>query len=91
MQIVTLFLVLFLIVCAVLASLSKSLFNTVLIYMAFGTVLSVIWLILQAPDLSITEAAVGVGVDAVLYFVTLKKLGALKVKEEAEKHELEEL
>lgn len=82
MQIFSLLLVLFLIVCAICASLSKSLFNTVLIFMAFGTVMSVIWLLLEAPDLAITEAAVGVGVDAVLYFLTLKKLGALKAKED---------
>lgn len=78
MQIFSLILVCFLIVCAICASLSKSLFNTVLIFMGFGVVMSVIWLVLQAPDLSITEAAVGVGVDSVLYFLTLKKLKALK-------------
>ena len=83
MQIVSLILVCFLIVCAVCASLSKSLFNTVLIFMGFGVVMSVIWLILQAPDLSITEAAVGVGVDSVLYFLTLKKLKALKGEEKS--------
>jgi len=81
MQIFSLILVLFLIICAVCASLSKSMFNTILIFMAFGVVMSVIWLILQAPDLAITEAAVGVGVDSVLYFLTLKKLGALREKE----------
>jgi len=81
MQVFSLLLVLFLIVCALCATFSKSLFNTILIFMAFGTVMSVIWLILRAPDLAITEAAVGVGVDAVLYFLTLRKLGALKGKE----------
>lgn len=81
MQVLSIFLVLFLIICAICASLSKSMFNTILIFMAFGIVMSVIWLVLQAPDLAITEAAVGVGVDSVLYFVTLKKLGALKEKE----------
>ena len=78
MQIVSLILLAFLIVCAVCASFSKSLFNTVLIFMGFSVIMSVIWLVLQAPDLSITEAAVGVGVDTVLYFLTLKKLNALK-------------
>lgn len=78
MQIVSLILICFLIVCAICASLSRSLLNTVLIFMGFSVVLSVIWLVLQAPDLSITEAAVGVGVDSVLFFLTLKKLKALK-------------
>lgn len=77
-QIVSLILLGFMIACAICASLSKSMFNTVLIFMGFSVIMSVIWLILQAPDLSITEAAVGVGVDTVLYFLTLKKLNALK-------------
>lgn len=34
--------------------------------------------ILQSPDLAITEAAVGAGVDSVLFFLTLKKVHALK-------------
>ena len=78
MQTVSLILLCFMIACAVSASLSKSLFNTVLIFMGFSVIMSVVWLILQAPDLSITEAAVGVGVDTVLYFLTLKKLNVLK-------------
>ena len=81
-QITSLALLMFLIVCAVCASLCKNTFHTILIYMTFGTVMSVIWLLLQAADLAITEAAVGVGVDAILYFLTLRKIGALKGKEE---------
>lgn len=84
MQIVSLVLVCFLIVCALCASLSRSLFNTVLIYMGFGVVMSVIWLVLQAPDLSIMEAAVGVGVSAVLFFLTLRRLNVLKGEEKSD-------
>lgn len=87
MQLFALLLVAALIVCAIAASLSKSLLNTVLIFMNFGVVMTVIWLILQAPDLAITEAAVGVGVDAVLYFLTLRKINALKGEKES--HELD--
>jgi uncharacterized MnhB-related membrane protein len=34
----------------------------------------VIWLLLKAPDLAITEAAVGAGVSGLLFLVTLKKI-----------------
>lgn len=78
MQIVSLVLMCFLIVCALCASLSKSLFNSVLIYMGFGVIMSVIWLILQAPNLGVTEAAIGVGVNSVLFFLTLRRLNVLK-------------
>ena len=40
--------------------------------------MSMIWLLLQAPDLAITEAAVGAGVDTVLFLLTLKTIHALK-------------
>ena len=46
--------------------------------------MSVIWLVLHAPDLSIMEAAVGVGVNAVLFFLTLRRLNALKGKEKSD-------
>ena len=81
MQIISLILLVFLILCAVFAALSRNLFHTVLIFMVFGVVLSVIWLLLQAPDLAITEAAVGVGVSAVLYFLALHRLSIIKGRE----------
>ena len=33
---------------------------------------------LESPDLAITEAAVGAGVTSLLFFVTLKKIHAMK-------------
>lgn len=68
----------FLIVCAVSVSFSKNLLNSILIYMSFSLVMSIIWICLESPDLAITEAAVGAGVTSVLFFVTLKKIHAIK-------------
>lgn len=70
-------LLVFLIVCAVAASLSKNLLNTVLIFMSYSLVMSIIWVILESPDLAITEAAVGAGVTTVLFVLTLKKIHAI--------------
>lgn len=75
----------FLIACAVTTVMNRSIMVTILTYMGFSIVLSVIWLILQAPDLAITEAAVGAGVSSVLYFLTLRKIHQLK--EEADQEE----
>ena len=71
----------FLIACAIAASLSKSLLNTILIFMSYSLVMSVIWILLESPDLAITEAAVGAGVTTVLFLVTLKKIHAI-IKED---------
>lgn len=86
MQIFTNILLGFLIICAIAASLSKNLLNTILIFMSYSLVMSIIWILLESPDLAITEAAVGAGVTSVLFFVTLKKIQAM-VKTEQEKGE----
>ncbi len=81
----------FLIVCAISVSLSKKLLNSILIYMSYSLVVSVIWILLESPDLAITEAAVGAGITSVLFFVTLKKIHAIAgtKEEEAKKDEQE--
>ena len=53
------FLLSFLIICAVSVALTKNLLHAVLIQMGYSTIMAVIWLLLESPDLAITEAAVG--------------------------------
>lgn len=81
MTVFTYLLMAFLIICAVSVSLSKNLLNSILIYMSFSLIMSIIWVILESPDLAITEAAVGAGVTSVLFFVTLKKIHAINERE----------
>lgn len=70
-------LLLFLIVCAVATVLSKRLLTSILVFMSYSVVMSIIWLVLESPDLAITEAAVGAGVTSILFFATLRKLNRL--------------
>ncbi len=74
----------FLIVCAISVSFSKNLLNSVLIYMSYSLVMSIIWVCLQSPDLAITEAAVGAGVTSILFFSTLKKIQAIQIEKDKE-------
>lgn len=67
-----------LVACAIVAPLCRRLLTTVIVYMSFSLLLAVIWSLLQSPDLAITEAAVGTGVTGILFFLTLKKIGALQ-------------
>ena len=71
-----------LIICTIAVSFSKNLLFSVVIYMAFSLVMSIIWLILESPDLAITEAAVGAGVTSILFFVTLKKIRSIRTTAE---------
>ena len=71
-------LVLFLIVSAIAVSVVRNLFLAVIIFMGYSSVMAIIWIFLSAPDLAITEAAVGAGISSVLFFLTLKQIHALK-------------
>lgn len=68
---------LFLIVCAVAACVTRDLLASVVIYMGYSMIMSVVWITLQSPDLAITEAAVGAGITSLLLFLTLKRIHAI--------------
>lgn len=88
MQVFTYILLGFLVVCAISVSFSRNLLNSILIFMSYSLVMSVIWILLESPDLAITEAAVGAGVTSILFFITLKKIHAImETEEEEEEHE----
>lgn len=72
----------FLLVCAVATCLTRNLLTSVVIFMAYSLLMSIVWILLQSPDLAITEAAVGAGVTSVLFFITLKKIHAIQGDEE---------
>ena len=77
----------FLVLCAVSVSFSKNLLNSILIFMSFSLIMSIIWILLQSPDLAITEAAVGAGVTTLLFFATLKKIHAMGEDPDQEKED----
>lgn len=78
MEVLSIILLTFLIICAIAVSLTKNLLTSIVIFMSYSLIMSIIWIILESPDLAITEAAVGAGVTSVLFFVTLKKIHAMK-------------
>lgn len=82
MELIRLLLLAFLILCAIAVSFSKKLINAVVIFMAFSLAMSIIWIMLESPDLAITEAAVGAGVTSLLLFVTLKKVDSIDDEED---------
>ena len=77
MVVFTAILMILLIVCAIGASLTKNLLNSVLIFMSYSSIMAIIWVILESPYLAITEAAVGAGITTVLFVLTLKKIHAI--------------
>ncbi|MBQ7520927.1 MAG: DUF4040 domain-containing protein [Clostridia bacterium] len=78
MELLNIMLLVFILVCAVSVSLTKDLLTSLIIFMSQSLAMAVIWILLESPDLAITEAAVGAGVTSLLMFVTLKKIHAIK-------------
>ncbi|MDO5417032.1 MAG: DUF4040 domain-containing protein [Lachnospiraceae bacterium] len=76
-----------LIVCAVSVAFTKDLLTSIIIFMSYSLIMCVIWVLLQSPDLAITEAAVGAGVTSILFFVTLKKIKAIRKEDRDEQKE----
>ena len=74
-----------LILCAISVDLTKNLLSTILVYMSFSLIMCILWLVLESPDLAITEAAVGAGVTTLLFFGAFKKIHLLD--EEGDSHE----
>lgn len=84
MDIFRVILLVFLVVCAIASALSRRYLVTVIIFMSYSLIMSILWVILQSPDLAITEAAVGAGVTSILFFVTLRKIHLIDEEEEDE-------
>jgi uncharacterized MnhB-related membrane protein len=63
-----------LVICAIATALVKKPLQAVIIYMAYSVIMSIIWILLESPDLAITEAAVGAGITGILFFLTLRRI-----------------
>lgn len=68
-------LVLALVVTAVAALCSGNLFRAVVVFIAFGMLMAVAWVRLQAPDIALAEAAIGAGLTGVLLLDAVSHLG----------------
>lgn len=82
MKIVECLLLLILLITGIAAPLQKHPLIVVISFTTFGLAMSVIWMLLQAPDLAITEAAVGTGVSGVLFFLTLRRIRQMQGTED---------
>ncbi len=56
---------------------ARETFSAVVGFVAYGLVLAIVWVRLYAPDVALTEAAIGSGVTGVLLVTASKRLGHL--------------
>jgi len=60
-------LLLFLVVLAIGVVVSKNLLAAAIIFSAYSLLMSIVWTQMNAPDVALTEAAVGAGVMSLLF------------------------
>ena len=77
MQILSILLLVFVIGCALAVAFTRDLLTCAVVFMGQSLAMSIIWILLESPDLSITEAAVGARIDSLLLLATLKKSHAV--------------
>ncbi len=79
MELLTVFrciLLVLLIVCAIAVNVTRNLLQAVVIFMSYSSIMCIVWILLESPDLAVTEAAVGAGISGTLFLMTLKKIRA---------------
>ena len=53
---------------------TADLFRAVAMFVAFGLLVAIAWVRLEAPDVAIAEAAIGAGLTGALLLITLRRL-----------------
>ncbi len=71
--ILDLLLLLYLVVCAIEVMRTDDLLSAVIIFSSYSLVMAIVWQQLNAPDIAITEAAVGAGITTMLFVATISK------------------
>lgn len=74
MRVFSILMIMFLIVASISVSCIKNLLATVIIFMVYSLIMAILWQQLNAPDVAITEAAVGAGVTTILFMLTLNRI-----------------
>jgi uncharacterized MnhB-related membrane protein len=68
----------FLIISAVSVSVIKNLLGAIIVFTVYSLIMAILWQQLNAPDVAITEAAVGAGITTLLFILTLKRIKGAK-------------
>ena len=66
-------LLVFILTCAVATALLRDVLGSIIAFSAYSLAIAVAWVFLRAPDVGLTEAAVGAGVMTVLFLLTIAK------------------
>lgn len=66
------------IVGSIAAAKTKNILSAIIIFMVYTLMMSILWQKLNAPDLAITEVAVGTGITSILFILTYRRIKVIK-------------
>lgn len=78
MELFNVILIVFLIVAAIAVERTKDLLGAVIIFTAYSLVMSLLWLLLRATDVAMTEAAIGAGITTILFVAVISRTGRME-------------
>jgi len=81
MELLVLFIVVVMLCSAVAVLLLKDFLAALAAFSVVSLGLSVLFVILRAPDVAMTEAAIGAGLSSLLFALALRRLGLWRIKE----------
>lgn len=62
-----------LIVAAVATALFRDVLSAIIMFAAYSFAMSLLWVVFRAPDVALTEAAIGAGVTTILFLLTIAR------------------
>jgi len=68
-------LLVFVVVTAIVTALARDVLAAVIVFGAYSLGMAALYTFYRAPDVAMTEAAIGAGITAVLFFYTLTRTG----------------
>ncbi len=71
-DLITILFLTFLVICAVAVSFTRDLLYAIIIFGAYSVIMAIVWQIMNAPDIAITEAAAGIGMTALMVAVIMR-------------------
>lgn len=74
MKIFSLLIVIILIMIALGVTFSKKILTNIIIFTVYSLLMSLLWLLMEAPDLALTEAAVGAGATTAIFIFAYSRI-----------------
>lgn len=74
MSLFVLLVLIIMILGAIATAFTRHILSAIIVFMVYTLMMSILWQQLNAPDLAITEVAVGTGITSILFLVAYRRI-----------------